>query len=143
VVAVADKKQRTRRIAPSDNDLIPPTLAGLARLLDDLQVIQEEHPELYDRVYELIGWLLMPDGIIWSQQYNKQAIRHAAALRRIELGDKWSGDEAFDNASEQLKGHPAAGTAATMRKAYGDIQQTLPPEQRRPRTYRRKPKTRG
>lgn len=136
---MARKKRPTRRIEPSDNDLVPPTLAGLTRLLDDLYLIREQHPELYFRIYELIGWLLLPGNFIWSQQHNKQAIRHWIARWRIENGDKWSGDEAFDNASEQLKGHPAAAAAPTIRKAYQDIEQTLSSEQRRPRTYRRKP----
>ena len=143
---MAGKKQRTRHIAPSDNDLIPPTLVGLARLLDDLHVIREEHPELYDRVYELIGWLLMPEGFIWSgpnKKDNQDRIRHAVSRHRLDLGDKWDADEAFENAKNDLKDHPAARKASTMRKSFQDIEKELPAELRRPRTCRRKPKTGG
>jgi hypothetical protein len=139
VALVAGKK---RRFKLTDNDLVPPTLVGLARLLDDLQVIQEEHPELYDRVYQLIGWLLMPEGFIWSgpnKKDNQDWMRHAISRHRLDLGDKWDADEAFENAKDELKDHPAARKASTTRKSFQDIEKELPAELRRPRTWRRKP----
>ena len=144
VVAVAGKK---RRFKLTDNDLVPPTLVGLTRLLDDLRVIQDEHPELYFRIYELIGWLLTPQGFIWSgpnKKDNKDWMRHAVSRRRLELSDKWDGDEAFEKAGKELAHHPAGMKAEkpikarTLRESYRDIEKELPAELRRPRTYRPK-----
>ena len=136
------KKQHTRRLAPSDNDLVPPTLVGLASLLNDLQhVLREEHPELYDRVYQLIGWLLTPEGFILSgpnKKHNQDWVRHAISRHRLDLGDRWDADEAFENAKNDLKDHPAARKASTMRKSFQDIERELPAELRRPRTWRRR-----
>lgn len=130
-------KKRLRQ--PSGNELIPPTLDGLTRLLDDLHGIRDEHSELYHQVYELIGWLLTAQGFIWNGRYkqsNKEATRHAVVRSKLECGDKW--DDVFESASTELKDHPAAAGARAMRESYQDIEKELPTESRRPRTYRRR-----
>jgi hypothetical protein len=48
-------------------------------------------------------------------------------------------EETYQHASEKLAGTAAQGSPEAIRKSYEAIERSLPPEQRRQRTYRRKP----
>ena len=94
-------------------------------------------PQLWDRIGKLIEWQMRPfqqwtqerkDRVRWK--YVRMAIGHCG----------WEG--AFEYASKGLQGTPAAGAPETMRQTYQKIENTLPPQQRRPRTYRRNPRLR-
>jgi hypothetical protein len=58
---------------------------------------------------------------------------------RDALADGFEWLDAYDAASERLKGTPARGKSGTMMKSYQKVERTLPPHARRPRTYRRRP----
>ncbi len=58
------------------------------------------------------------------------------ALDHPELQLTW--DDAYDYASRQLKKTDAHGEADTVKKSYQKVERSLPPEQRRPVTHRRR-----
>ena len=61
--------------------------------------------------------------------------RHHFARAFLEVGVGW--DESFRKASELLQGTPAEGGEHAVRRDYQAIERSLPPEQRRKRTWRR------
>lgn len=111
----------------------------ITQLLDDLNVIRDAHPELYWDLYQLLGWLLLPDGFVWSQPDNREEQRHAVVRHLLERGTKW--DDAFRKASDELRkpsyrlgpSHPAAVGPDRMAAAYKRIERGLPPNMRRPK----------
>jgi hypothetical protein len=126
-----------------------PTVDELNSILGELQQIATSHPALYGRLYQVIGWMLLPDNFIWRQTVNKQTWRHVVVRIGLEEGKSWDaggGDPgtaevgAFQGASNDLADHPAAAGPHGMEKAYKAGERKLPREQRRPLTHRRKPK---
>ena len=126
----------------------PPTVDELALLLDELSQIADTHPFLYYRIYQSIGWMLLPDNFVWRQTANKRAMRHAVTRHRLEQNrpGRWDsgGSEAgisdepgaFQGAANELAQHPAKAKPSTMEADYKRLEQKLPPEQRRRRTHR-------
>jgi hypothetical protein len=123
------KRVRPKRHVPVKVGGLAPTVATLDALRQDLQAIANTHPELYGRLYELIGWLLLPDGFVWAQPENREAIRHLVVRLRLERGDKW--DDALHEASAELRNHPAAAGPDRMAAAYKSIERGLPPKMQR------------
>jgi hypothetical protein len=113
-----------------------PTTEELSQLLDDLHAIADTHPELYYRVYELIGWLLLPDGFIWQQQESREWMRHKVARHHLENRKKWdtgggSKDGTFQSTADDLRDHPAAASPDRIEAAYKTGERKLPRELRR------------
>jgi hypothetical protein len=125
-----------------------PTVGELALLLDELSPFADTHPFLYYRLYQLIGWMLLPDNFVWRQTASKRAMRHAVTRRRLEQNrpGRWDSDGsvadipdeqgAFQGAANELAKHPAKAKPSTMEADYKRLEQKLPPEHRRRRTYR-------
>jgi hypothetical protein len=59
-------------------------------------------------------------------------------VRHLKDNEGLTWDEAYKRASELLKGSDAEGTPDTMHAGYKSWEKSLPTEQRRPRTYRRR-----
>jgi hypothetical protein len=74
--------------------------------------------------------LSQPPPINWTRWNLVLALRDVSDLT-------W--DETLERASEILADTPARGGPEAIRKSYQAIEHSLPPQQRRPRTYRRKP----
>jgi len=67
----------------------------------------------------------------------KALFRHHMFREALDAGAGW--DNAGKNASASIgTTHPAWGTGETLKAAYKSHNTTLPPTQRRPRTYRRR-----
>ena len=113
---------------------VAPTIETLSDLLHDLWAIQDTHPELYWRLYQLIAWLLLPDGFIWQQPENRDRVRHSVARHHLEAGAKW--DEAFQAAADDLHDHSAAAGPDRIAEVYKRGERKLPSELRRPKTKR-------
>lgn len=140
-------KRRKRTHVPASISGAP-TVNELAGLLDEIRQIADTHPFLYYRLYELIGWLLLPDNLVWRQTANKRAMRHAVSRHRLEQGGRgrWDsggsdpgipdGKGAFQGTSNDLANHPATAEPSTIETDYKNVEKELPPEQRRRRTYR-------
>jgi hypothetical protein len=93
-------------------------------------------PELWAKLDELLRgyWHWRRAQFPWTQE-RKDGLRWAVACKGIDLRG-WNA--AFDYASEMLKGSPAEAGPDMMKASYQRFQKKLPPERRRPRTYRRK-----
>jgi hypothetical protein len=115
-----------------------PTAESLSELLHDLQAIAETHPELYWKLYQLIGWLLLPDGFIWQQQGSRDWLRHRVARHQLESGAKW--DDVFQSAADDLRNHPAAAGPDWIAATYKQVERKLPPELRRQKRRRGRPR---
>jgi hypothetical protein len=124
---------------------VAPTIETLSDLMHDLWAIQDTHPELYWQLYQLIAWLLLPDGFIWQQPENRVWMRHSVARHHLERGKKWDEgghdpDGAFQSASDDLRKHPAAVGPDRITAAYKQGERKLPPELRRPKRHRGRPR---
>jgi len=138
-----NKKRRGRPPKAASSDPALPTVWELSRLLDDLRVIADEHPDLYFRIYELIGWMLLPRGPIWRETHNKKWARYVARRHRLDDPERTgTAEEALEEASADLRrtNHPAAGSPRTVRAGFESINSKLPDAMQRPRTYRRRSK---
>lgn len=146
------KRTRKRSRVPVKVAGAPPA-QQLSQLLDDLCAIADTHPDLYYRVYQLIGWLLLPDGFIWQQQESREWMRHRVARHHLERGKMWdtggadsedgafrgdSEDGSFQSSADDLRGHPAAVSPDRIEAAYKVRERKLPPELRRVPTARRR-----
>jgi hypothetical protein len=74
--------------------------------------------------------LSQPPPINWTRWNLVLALRDVSNLT-------W--EETYQRASELLEGTPAQGTPDAIRKSYEAIERSLPPDRKRPRTYRPKP----
>ncbi len=104
-----------------------PTVDDLAFLLNDLHKlavkhpeVEDEHPELFFKLYQLIGWLLLPDGFIWHLTYNKDAFRIAMVGHAFDQKEKWTDNKVFKSVSKALKklDHPAKVGSDHLKKVY-------------------------
>jgi hypothetical protein len=142
------KRVRKKSHVPVKVGGLAPTVETLSDLSRDLYAIAETHPELYWKVYQLIGWLLLPDGFIWQQPENRDWMRHLTGRHHLEKGKKWDegggsdlhDDEegAFQSAANELRNHPAGVGPDRIKKIYKRGERKLPPELRRV-----KPRLRG
>jgi hypothetical protein len=118
-----------------------PTIESLDALLRDLRTIADTHPELHEKMYQVIGWLLLPDGFIWQQQGNREWMRHLVARHNLERGNMWDsgvGGGAFQMSADELHNHPAAVKPDRIEAAYKKIESKLPPELQRVQEERRR-----
>jgi hypothetical protein len=131
-----------------------PTIEEISRILHDLNTIRDQHPDLYFRIYELLGWLLLADGFIWQQQENREWMRHQVARHHLERGRAWdtggdggsdgedsssdSNTGAFQSSADDLRGHPATASPYRIEAAYKTGERKLPPELRRVPAERRR-----
>jgi hypothetical protein len=132
------KRVRKKKRVPVKFGGAAPTIETLSDLIHKLRAIQDTHPELYWRLYQLIGWLLLPDGFIWQQQENRDRMRHFVARHHLEAGAKW--DEAFQITADDLHDHPAAAGPDRIVEVYKQGERKLPSELRRPRRRRGRPR---
>ena len=111
-----------------------PTIETLSDLMHDLWAIADTHPELYWRLNQLIGWLLLPDGFIWQQPQNRDWMRHQVARRYLDQGKKWDEggghgaegeDGAFQSTSDDLHKHPAAAGPDRIEAIYKQRERKL------------------
>ncbi len=84
---------------------------------------------LYASLRELL-LARMPQGTVHEKRWN------LVLALRDESRFTWQ--DTFQRAQELLTGTPEQGSADAIRKSYELIESKLPPEQRRPRTYRRR-----
>jgi hypothetical protein len=121
---------------------VAPTAESLGDLLRDLHAIADTHPELYGRLCQWIGWLLLPDGFIWQQQESREWIRHRVARHHLEHRKAWDtgggGEGAFQSASDDLADHPAAAGPDRIEATYKAGERDLPLKLRRVPTRRRR-----
>ena len=140
------KKTRKKAPAPADHPWVaydvvegaPLTIGELNELHLDLLRCQEAQPEalppqLWSRLRQNIEWQLIQSR--WTQE-DKDRIRWLYVNRGLARGVGW--DAVFESASDALKGTQAAAGEHMMKKSYQDFEKRLPPEKRRPRTYRRR-----
>ena len=135
------KRARKRRHIPVKAGMTAePTLDSLIRLLDEMHAITPTHPELYDRFYQLIGWLLLPDGFLWQKQESREQSRHDLTRHHLEEGAGWDRRDgsAFEKSASDLAGHPAAASPERIRASYKNFEKKLPPELRRVPPRRRR-----
>ena len=116
---------------------VAPTAESLSDLIRDLRAIAHTHPELYWRLYQLIGWLLLPDGFIWQQQESRDWMRHQVARHHLEQGKKWDegggGEGAFQSTADNLRHSPAAAGPDRIAAVYKRRERKLSLELRRPK----------
>jgi hypothetical protein len=89
--------------------------------------------ELWAKLINLIDRQLIQ--FSWTQE-QKDGVRWFFVCNGLARGLGW--DEAFEHASDVLKGSRAKAGPDMMKTSYQNIQKRLPPEKRRPRTYRRR-----
>jgi len=85
--------------------------------------------ELYERIRRLIEWELVRRP--WSRRQIQQMRWFAVREGRDRPRLSW--DEAYEYASQYLRGTPAQAGRDMMKKDYQAFQKRLPPERRRPR----------
>ncbi|MGO8923509.1 MAG: hypothetical protein ACLQF4_11290 [Xanthobacteraceae bacterium] len=155
--ASARKRVRQRSHVPVKVGMTAePTYESLCRLRNELQPIVDTHPELFWQIYQLIGWLCLPDGFIWQQQTNRDQIRHELARLYLERGEGWdrNAGSAFRRAARDLarrhritrpdgsetvgSEHPAAASSDRIEKIYKTGERKLPRELRRVPPRRRR-----
>ena len=152
--ASARKRVRQRSHVPVKVGMTAePTYKSLCRLRNELQPIADTHPELFWQIYQLIGWLCLPDGFIWQQQSNRDQIRHELAQLYLERGEGWdrNAGSAFKRAARDLaritrpdgsetvgSEHPAAASSDRIEKIYKTGERKLPRELRRVPPRRRR-----
>jgi hypothetical protein len=123
------KRVRKKSRVPVKVGGMAPTAASLHALLHDLRTIRDEMPELYKaiekqtpmlflRLFNLIDWLLLPDGFIWEQTANRDWLRHRLVRDLLNSGVKR--DAVFERAAGELKKqrHPAAVGSDQIEKVY-------------------------
>jgi hypothetical protein len=116
-------------------DVPEPTIPGQIDLLGAVNnhINRPLGKELAERLMEHILWGL-------SQQFPSQSIIDLFRYHVFSRGIKTVGwKKAGEWAAERLKGSPWEGSAHTIQTAYTKFQRNLPPEHRRPRTYRPHP----
>jgi hypothetical protein len=120
-----------------------PTQDELKDLFQGLMEWRKAQPEamptqLWDKLDKFIQWHILPS-LQWTQE-QKDRVRWEYVCKGIDRGYGWDG--ALEYASNCLRGTQAEGGPDTMRASYQKHNKALPPEQRRPRTYRRNPRLR-
>src|SRR5262249_51392090 len=99
----------------------------------DVEAQPEAMPdELWEKLRDLIDRQLIK--FPWTQE-QKDRLRWIYVCMGIA---RCGWDGAFEYASDALKRTPAAAGPDMMKTSYQKIQKDLPPEKRRPRTYRRR-----
>ena len=116
-----------------------PTEGELKDLIQQLMEWREAHPEamstqLFDKLVKFIQWHMLPF-LKWTQD-QKDRVRWEYVCKGLAHGLGWDG--AFEYASNVLRGTQAEAGQDMMKRSYQKIQKRLPPEKRRPRTYRRR-----
>jgi hypothetical protein len=116
----------------------PLTLNELNYLRFDLMKWQKARPDamppqLYSRLINNIDWQLIQ---FPRSQKDKDQTRWFYVDRGLARGLRWVDDGVYEFASKALKGTPAEGSPRTMKESYQKIQKSLPPEKRKPKTYR-------
>jgi hypothetical protein len=112
-------------------------LKGLFQELMEWRKAQPEAmpPQLWEKLDKFIQWHMLPS-FQWTQE-QKDRVRWEYVCKGI---GRCGWEKAFEYASELLSGTQAEGSEDTMRVSYQKHNKALPPEQRRPRTYRRNPR---
>lgn len=109
-----------------------PTTDELRHLLRDLGPYTKDMPdELWDRLRDFIAGEIVREG------FSMEKIHHLRWEVVCEEMKRVGWERSFEAANEKLAGTPAEGSERTMFESYCIVEQSLPPEQRRARTYRR------
>jgi hypothetical protein len=104
----------------------------LKPLLNNLALYAGELPsDLWDQLRNLLVGLMAEEEI---DMHAVDRLRWEVVCEEIA---RVGYQEAFAAAAEKLRHSPFAGGEDAMRKSYERYQRSLPPEQRRPRSYRR------
>jgi hypothetical protein len=115
-----------------------PTVDELIDVLDHAFAIGDENPELFAKLYRLVGWFTTQNKLLWTTD-EKDRWRHWMVRQALDEGQRWiTGGGAFQTVSDRLVNHPAWARADQIELSYKTVQAKLPPEQRRRRTYRPK-----
>jgi len=115
-----------------------PTVDELIDVLNHAFAIADEDPELFAKLYRLVAWFTVPGQkkLLWTSD-EKDRWRHWMVRQAFDEGERWiTGSGAFQTVSDRLIGHPAWAGPDQIELSYKTVQAKLPPEQRRPRTYR-------
>ena len=113
-----------------------PTVDDLIGQIEHAMTVARQDPELAEVLYRNAKWFLnQGERLVWTQDA-KDAWRYLEVCEALEQGAKW--DEVFAMVSDELTRlhHGAAAGEDQVRKSYQRVQAKLPPEQKRPRTYR-------
>lgn len=108
----------------------------------------EQHESVLDPDL-LVGLKALLLGVLVGQGWtnlDKDLMRWSEVWTALDQGRGWTNtahageddNSAFEAASQELAGTPARGGPEAMRRSYIKIQQRLPLEKRRQRTYRRR-----
>jgi hypothetical protein len=116
-----------------------PTQDELENLYHQLNEWRGAHPEcmpsdLWVKLRQFIEWQTLQ--YPWTRRQIQLTRWSFVREGRDRLGKSW--DEAYEYARDQCQGTPAQAGADMMKKSYDEVQRELPPEQRRPRTYKRR-----
>jgi hypothetical protein len=116
--------------APTEDDL-----KGLFQELMEWRKAQPEAmpPQLWEKLDKYVQWQMLPF-LKWTQE-QKDRVRWEYVCKGIA---RYGWDGAFEYASNVLRGTQAEAGPDMMKRSYQKIQKRLPPEKRRPRTYRRR-----
>jgi hypothetical protein len=137
-VGAADQKGWAPLILTAPNTIEPACLGSgeLLYLLKNLgKYAGQLPPEFKMKLQRLILWALREQG--WDRRQIE--LMRWSFVREGRDRRKMGWDESYEYASAVLAGSPAEAGPEMMKKSYDKVQRSLPPTQRRPRTYRPHP----
>jgi hypothetical protein len=139
---VVKKRHRKRRIKPGLVVLSPegerrqlrrPSSAELMQLLNEISLYAGQMPAtLWDQVRDLLVMMIAEAGL------DMRTVDRMRWQNVCEEMERVGYQNSFAEAAEKLTNSPLAGGEDALRKSYERHERSLPPEQRRRRSYRRR-----
>jgi hypothetical protein len=126
--------RRAQPAAPPVSVVQPDSMGWLATLTQGPEFKQPAamSPQLWDKLINHIRWQVLPL-FQWTQD-EKDQLRWKCLRWTLDHGHPWGAAE--EEASKLLRGTQAEARPETVKVSYQKIEKSLPPEKRRPRTYR-------